>query len=509
MSSPCVLLSFAGAYAELARRWGTALRENGIDVRLDPWDGGGGVPGVQRVVLDVSDVDFVVPLLTPSDAAPTWVDAAWRTAVFDTAVQGGKPVLPVLGDGPLDAVPSFLRAMSFADLRGKDAAAELQRLLRTMRAARGARADWPADTDAAAAPSPLAAVDWPLLLELGSAWPQPALPDEDVAMMVDGLFYELGVHMPPLVQRTDPRLPPWGLRVSINEVPEVELQARAEAVLVSESVEVLAREGIAAQPARNPANGAPAAWVSAAQRAQVSRRDRVIWDQRQFLTLTLSALLRDKAADFMGVAEAEALLSMLEPVFPKLLSQSVPDPVSPLVLSDVLRRLLAEGVGIRNLPNILLTLADCGRTESDPRVLTEYVRAGLRRQLSHQLGRGQRVLYVLLLDPVIESEVNAAIEHTATGSYLNFAPETLSALLQAIREAVQRFPPDAQLPQILTTMEIRSSIRRLVATSLPLLQVVSYHDLRPDMSIQPVGRITWQGFEMRPGVRVGDQLLWD
>ena len=509
MTAPRVLLSFAGAYAELARRWGTALRENGIDVRLDPWDGGGGVPGVQRVVLDGHDVDFVVPLLTPSDVAPTWIDAAWRTAVFDVAVQRGKPVLPVLGDGPLDALPHFLRAMSFADLRGKDASAELQRLLRTMRTGPGDEAVWPANEDTGAAPSPLAAVAQPLMLELGPAWPQPMLGAEDIAMMVHGLFYELGVHVPPLVQRTEPGLPPWGLRVWINEVPELEGQALADAVLVSESAEVLARDGIAAQPARNPANGAPAAWVPASLRDQASGPDRAIWDQQEFLILTLSAALRAKAADFMGVAEAEALLSLLEPTFPQLLSQSVPDPVSPLVLSDVLRRLLAEGVGIRNLPNILFTLADRGRTESDPRVLTEYVRAGLRRQLSHQLGRGRKLLYVLLLDPAIESDVGAAIEHTATGSYLNLAPTVLAALLQAIREAVQMFPPDAQLPQILTTMEIRASIRRLVAPSLPLLHVVSYHDLRPDMSIQPVGRITWQGFQRRPGVRVGEQLLWD
>lgn len=508
MTPPRVLLSFAAAYADLARRWSAALRENGVDVRLDPWDGGGGVPGVQRVPQAVNDLDFVVPLLTPSDAAPTWVDAAWRTAIFDLAVQRGLAVLPVLGDGPLDAVPAFLRAMSFADLRGPDASAELGRLLRTMRAGRGAEAALPPQDDAVELPSPLAAVAQPLILELGPAWPQPILGARDIAFMVDGLFYELGVHVPPLTQRTDTKLPPWGLRVWINEVPELESQAVGDAVLVSESAEVLAEEGIAAQPASNPANGAPAAWVSASLRDRVRRPDRVTWDLREYMVLTMSAVLRAKAADFMGVSEAEALLSLLEPAFPQLLSQSVPDPVSPLVLSDVLRRLLVEGVGIRNLPNILLTLADRGRTEDDPRMLTEYVRAGLKRQLSHQFGRGQKLLYVLLLDPAIEAEVAAAIRHTATGSYLNLAPSALGALLQAIRDAVQAFPPDAQLPQLLTTMEIRASIRRMVAPSLPLLHVVSYHDLRPDISIQPVGRITRQGLQSRPGVRIGDRLLW-
>lgn len=100
-----------------------------------------------------------------------------------------------------------------------------------------------------------------------------------------------------------------------------------------------------------------------------------------------------------------------------------------------------------------------------------------------------------------------AFTHPATGSYLDLPPEALAAILQAIRAALQALPPGTQVPQILTTLEIRSSIRRRVAPSMPLLQVVSYRDLLPDIPIQPTGRITLQGIEPRPGVRVGDQLI--
>ena len=381
-------------------------------------------------------------------------------------------------------------------------------LLKTMRERCGDADIVLPDEEAIEAPSPLAAVAHPLVLELGAAWEHPPLRDEDIALMFDGLVYELGVHFPPLELRADPTLPPWGLRVLINEVPELELQAAADAVLVNENVDALARLGIDAQPTLNPANGAPAAWVASAQRDRLQGKDLIIWDHRQFLILTLSAVLRGKAADFMGVAEAQALLALIEPAFPQLVAQTVPDPVSPLVLTDVLRRLLAEDVCIRNLRNILMTLADRGRSENDPLMLTEYVRAGLRRQLRPQLGRGQKLLVVFLLDPEIERQVRKAITHTATGSYVKLAPKALSAILKAIHAAAQAVPPGVQVPRILTTLDIRSSIRRLVAPSLPLLQVVSYNDLRPDIDIQPVGRITLQGFRPRPGVRVGDELLW-
>lgn len=509
MNPPRVLLSFAVAYTGLARRVSASLRAARLEVRHDPWDGGGGTPGLQRLANNVGSVDFVVPLLTPSDAAPTWIGEAWKVAVFDAAHTHGVDILPVLGDGQFDAAPDFLRASSFADLRGRDAPFELRRLLQTMRERCGDDAIVLPDDFTVEAPSPLAVVAYPLVLELGEAWDQPPLGDDAIAMMYDGLFYELGVHFPPLELRTDSTLPPLGLRVLVNEVPECERQAVAGAVLVNENAAALLSLGIDGQETRNPANGAPASWVATAQLARLANKDLVTWNHGEFLVLTLSAVLRGKAADFIGVADVQALLALIEPVFPQLVAQTVPDPISPLVLADVLRRLLAEGVGIRNLRNILMTLADRGRRESDPLLLTEYVRAGLRRQISYQFTRGQKLLIVFLLDPEIESRVRDSIKHTATGSYVNLAPEELGAILDAIQRAARSIPPGVQMPLILTALEIRSSIRRLVAPSLPLLQVVSYYDLRPDMDIQPVGRITLQDFSPRPGVRVGDELLWD
>lgn len=508
MTRPRVLLCFAGAYAGQARQLAAALDAAGLDVRHDPWDGSGGAPELRRLANDVGDADFVLPLLSPSDAAPTWIGEAWREEVFDTARQRGIPVLPALVGGPVDAVPGFLHASSFADLRGRDAPFELQRLLQTMRTHCGDAAIVLPEQAAIEAPSPMAVVAHPLVLELGEGWPNPPLDAQAVAMMFDGLFYELGVHFPPLELRTDPALPQLGLRVLINEVPECELQAVADAVLVAENTEALAALGIEAWPALNPANGAPAGWVSRAQQHKLADSELLTWDHAEFLILTLSAVLRGKAADFLGVAEVQALLALIEPAFPQLVAQTVPDPVSPLVLSDVLRRLVAEGVGIRNLHRILMTLADWGHRESDPLLLTEYVRAGLRRQLTHQFGRGGKLLFVFLLDPEIERRLREAFTHTATGSYLNLPPEALAAILQAIGAATKTLPPGTLLPQILTTLEIRSSIRRLVAPSMPLLHVISYNDLLPNINIQPIGRISLHGFEPRPGVRVGDRLIW-
>ena len=513
-----VLLSFSSAYGDLARRIANDLRAANIEVRYDQWEGGGGVPATQPVARGIDDVTFVLPLLTPSDVAPTWIGDEWKRAIHDGAAARGLDVLPLRGEGDLRAIPDFLRDRSFADLRERDYAPELRRLVETIRNRSGDTAIKLPDggREADAARTPVTSPANPLTLEVGERLASAfegedgtrRFVDELVPLMYDGLFYELGVQFPRLHLRVTSNVPPWCARIVINDIPETEAEVRPDSVMVNDSVGALASLGVDAEPAVNPANGAASAWIPARAATAAHSRGLTTWDAREFLILALSAVLRRKAADFIGLDEARAMLARIEPVFPQLVAETVPKTVSLFVLTDVLRRLVVELVSVRNLRRILLALADWGRVENDPLLLTEYVRAALRRQLTHQLSRGTNQLVVFLLHPEIETAIRDATRHTATASYVDLEAARLRKIVDAIREPMRALPGGVQVPQILTLMEIRSSVRRLVGTSLPWLHVVSYQELRPDTSIQPVGRISLDGFSPRAGVSVGGVPLW-
>ena len=131
-----------------------------------------------------------------------------------------------------------------------------------------------------------------------------------------------------------------------------------------------------------------------------------------------------------------------------------------------------------------------GQVEHDTVMLTEYVRAALKRYISHKYTRGQNTLIVYLLDPQIEETVRSSIQHTSSGSYLALEPEITQEILSAVRTEVGSLPPTAQNPVILTTMEIRRYFRKLVELEFPHLAVLSYQELSPDMNIQPIARIS-------------------
>jgi type III secretion protein V len=217
------------------------------------------------------------------------------------------------------------------------------------------------------------------------------------------------------------------------------------------------------------------------------------------LELAALALLRPRAADFIGIAETQLLLDQLEQIAPALVRQTIPKPVTLLLLADVLRRLVEERVAIRDLRAILEALSLVAAAEKDPLNLTEFVRSQLRRATTYRLTGGRRELSVCLLDTSIEEAVRHAITKTASGSFLALAPAAGRDVVAAIRRALsegQSAPigPGAPAPSIILTQpDIRRFVRKLIEVDLPDATVVSFAELLPEVALHPVGKATLRG----------------
>ncbi len=314
---------------------------------------------------------------------------------------------------------------------------------------------------------------------------------EMIPMMRDGLFYELGVRFPGIrVRGNETDMPPGSYLIMINEIPLVMGTVSQDKVLVNDTVERLRLLNIDGESATNPANGNECAWIDAQFQDVAEQAGLTTWDAAGYIVLHLSSVLRKNGSEFVGIQETMNMLEQLEQAFPALVKETVPKVVSPFQLTDILRRLIEEEISIRDLRSILQALAEWGQVEHDTVMLTEYVRAALKRYISHKYTRGQNTLIVYLLDPQIEETVRSSIQHTSSGSYLALEPEITQEILSAVRTEVGSLPPTAQNPVILTTMEIRRYFRKLVELEFPHLAVLSYQELSPDMNIQPIARIS-------------------
>jgi type III secretion protein V len=206
---------------------------------------------------------------------------------------------------------------------------------------------------------------------------------------------------------------------------------------------------------------------------------------------TILTLLRRHGHELFGLEETQNLLDALERTHPALVREVVPKLISPVLLTDVLRRLVEEGISLRNLRDILGALAEWAPRERDPVTLTEHVRGALRRAITYRHAGEAGVLPAYLLDPLIEDAVRGAVQKTAAGSYLALEPELSREIIAALGRAIG--PGGANGAVLVTGAEIRRYVRRLIEVDLPDLAVLSYQELVPEAQLRPIGRITIEG----------------
>ncbi|HTQ44421.1 MAG TPA: flagellar biosynthesis protein FlhA [Polyangiaceae bacterium] len=199
-------------------------------------------------------------------------------------------------------------------------------------------------------------------------------------------------------------------------------------------------------------------------------------------------LLRARAADFLGLAEVQRLLDELEQFAPATVRNVVPKPVSLVLLTDVLRRLVEERVSIRDLRAILEALAVVAATEKDPLGLSEYVRSALRRAITYRLTAGQGRLPCVMLEPIVEDTVRRAITRTPAGAFLTLAPQASRDVERAIDAALAGWP-EAEPPVIMTQPDIRRFVRKLIEPRHPEVWVSSFAELLPEVRLETVTRV--------------------
>ncbi|NVJ03191.1 type III secretion system export apparatus subunit SctV [Myxococcus sp. AM009] len=314
---------------------------------------------------------------------------------------------------------------------------------------------------------------------------------ELIPFMRDGLFVELGVRFPGVRARGNGSLPPGAYQIQINEVPVVTGQATLGHVLVNDTVDRLRLMNIQGFEAVNPATRQSAAWVPEQYRDTLEAAGLTTWDVPGYIILHTAAVLRRNAREFVGVQETQTMLEQLEKAFPAIVKEVVPKVVNVLKLTDILQRLVEEEISIRDLRGILQALAEYGQVEADNVMLTEHVRAAQRRYISHKYARGTGTLVVYLLDPNIEDAIRGSVKRTSAGAHLALEPELAQEIVQAVRSECGHLPPSAQRPVILTAMDIRRYVRKLLEYEFnPSFSVLSYQELSPELNIQPVARIS-------------------
>ncbi|MDR3143791.1 MAG: type III secretion system export apparatus subunit SctV [Puniceicoccales bacterium] len=331
----------------------------------------------------------------------------------------------------------------------------------------------------------------PLLLDVATSIEdcvQPDVLNEQLIQIRRALYHDLGVPFPGIHLRFNENLSDGVYQILLQEVPISQGKIIKDHVLVRESKDNLGILNVAFQEEKAFLPNIPALWVHRNRVSQMDKARMAYMSPPQIFAYHLSFVLKKYAHEFIGLQETRFLLENMEKRFPEL-AREVQRVLPIQKITEVLQRLVQEDISIRNLRMIMQCLIEWGQKEKEPVLLSDYVRTSLRRYISYKYSGGQNILAVYLLNPDVEDVVRKAIRQTSAGSYLALEPEKAKKIIHNIQEEVGDFSQESNRPVLLTSMDIRRYVRKLIELELYELPVVAHQELTDEITIQPLGRI--------------------
>ena len=212
---------------------------------------------------------------------------------------------------------------------------------------------------------------------------------------------------------------------------------------------------------------------------------------------TRETMLR-AAGKLVGIQETQLLINRAEVAYGDLVREATRAAPLPR-LAEVFRRLVAEGVSLRDMRQVLEAVAEWGPRESSPAMLSECVRVALRQQICHGAAAAEMTLRALLIQDDLAGALLSQVRQTMSGDVLQ--PDNANALIDDVRAKLQ-MAGSASPVVIITIMDLRRHFRAFLVRYGIDAAVMSHEELASGFYVDVVGTI---GLPAMP--RPADQTL--
>ena len=301
-----------------------------------------------------------------------------------------------------------------------------------------------------------------------------------IASLRKQLASELGVIVPPIHIRDDLRLKPGGYRVLLSGVPIAEAEVYVHRVLAIDPTGSATRN-LPGEATTEPTFGLPAKWLIASERTRAEAAGCTVVEAPAVIATHLTELIRRNAHELLGRREAQELLDIAGKQNSKVVEELIPHLMTMGQVMQVLRKLLAESVSIRDLRSILEALADHAGATKNPDDLVEMVRQRLARRLTRAQLSQDGSLRPLVLDPRAEAMVRDGK-----------AARALTRLAEDLASRAKELALRDEPPLLVVAPDLRRTMAGIAARHVPGLTVMSYREVDPSVPFVTRGVISAQ-----------------
>ena len=245
-----------------------------------------------------------------------------------------------------------------------------------------------------------------------------------------------------------------------------------------------------------PAYGIPSRWILPENKEMAEIYGYTVITPLTVMLTHLSETIKKHAYELLNRSETMQLVEHLKKTEPELVADAIPNVISYANLEKILRRLLQEGIPIKDLASILEAVVDASATTRDMDMITEQVRGALSRTITRKFCENGQ-LRVVTLDAEVEKKVLGALTKNDHGVYLALSPDVIQQIVAQLGDLRKKFNDLSQTPVVLTSQIIRVYLSRLIHQFYPDVYVLSFHEITSNVQIQAIGNIALQPQEKR------------
>ena len=238
-----------------------------------------------------------------------------------------------------------------------------------------------------------------------------------------------------------------------------------------------------------PAYGIPSKWITPEKKDMAEIYGYTVIDPLSVVVTHLSETVRRHAHELLSRQEVSQILENVKTYDPSLVSDVVPNAITPSGLQKVLCSLLRGGIPIRDMETILETISNNAAAVRDPDLLTEYVRQALKRTITRKWAEGGRIR-VITLDGEVEKTIVNSISKNEHGTYLSLDPQTTRKIITKLTDCIAKVRDIVATPVILTSPVVRLYFSKLLEQFYPRAVVLSFSELDNSVQIQAVANVT-------------------
>jgi len=292
---------------------------------------------------------------------------------------------------------------------------------------------------------------------------------------------DMGIILPPVHVRDNLELKPGEYRLLVQGVEMARGAVMPDRIMAMDPGD--AREKLEGIQTTEPAFGLPALWIRATQKAKAEVAGYTVVEPATVVVTHISDVLTREAYQLVDREGLQQLLEIVARRSPKIVEELIPTILSHAEVLAVVRALLKEGIGIRDMRAILEGLTEAApRSKSTP-YLVDRVRMRLGASITQSLVSPDGKLYVGIFDSQSEDALRTFVTRSETEVAL--APDLTTAqnLVTQLQRVMQTHQGEGRAPAIIVPPDLRYPIQHFALRFVAGLYVISQREIPPRVDV--------------------------